>query len=599
MDKFFPRLPSKSETHAKVRCKAEGLVLKATQGELEKLSLTEIRHLKVERKKFVVDRRRSMGAVFNAEAEGAKPFLKSKSNRSVSDPEVLSIFQRQLDRRKSVQTLQTKMAVEVLRKLEEKYQEALHKSEESNYSDSDVTEESDLDDVPLCDDEIMPDAPSGAGVLSRVAGRDYTLLSLKGIPGSERKLNEDKAHVKLQKQGSIHEHFHPLHRKGEHPPKVASYLREENRNCDLTWKPEEDINTHDADLKKSATCLQPAVTVQHRANRERSHSDGNVTSTNTIFKARRKQVFLPALVMGDKKVASKELAKANGQEPLSGQRTSIVCNSKEMVKSNEQESLSGQRTAISYYSKDLITKESPQSPQESSQFDPISLDEKENLSCTGVTGALLCNAPFVLREQGPQHPARHVMQNGHNSVNPDKQHKNTFVHKSNDLQTPVLRYLHDKLSQTDHGGMNSSVARLKPLLSNHPNKSLQNTRKNNQVREEPTLPKGPLPVTPGKSGTNGSHGLRLDICYPDADVTSEKQRLSRDLFDDVTNSDFSKTLPKSWNTLMYELALDDDERKEIVKVKKKKLICSLLKRQTQLDNDVSRRIQAFLDCQKN
>ena len=56
----------------------------------------------------------------------------------------------------------------------------------------------------------------------------------------------------------------------------------------------------------------------------------------------------------------------------------------------------------------------------------------------------------------------------------------------------------------------------------------------------------------------------------------------------------SRWPPKSWNSLLYGLALSEQEREEIARHKRRELVTSLRKRQEEVDGDVSRRIRTFL-----
>ena len=71
-------------------------------------------------------------------------------------------------------------------------------------------------------------------------------------------------------------------------------------------------------------------------------------------------------------------------------------------------------------------------------------------------------------------------------------------------------------------------------------------------------------------------------------------RRGSDSFQGLGSVEFSKRPPKSWNSLMFGLAFNQEEREEIARHKRMELVASLRKRQEEVDSDVSRRIQTFL-----
>ncbi|KAL8587243.1 hypothetical protein ACOMHN_013327 [Nucella lapillus] len=125
------RVSSKSEAHARVRCRGEENKLSCIKHELDKVLHVHSRVLGTSRTRFILDRRRSLNNVYNSQTEGIQPHLRIRHRRRDSAPEVFEIFRRQADRRWSIKIMERTLSEDAVSKLDREHQDALgrHRSD--------------------------------------------------------------------------------------------------------------------------------------------------------------------------------------------------------------------------------------------------------------------------------------------------------------------------------------------------------------------------------------------------------------------------------------------------------------------------------------
>ncbi|KAK7105573.1 uncharacterized protein [Littorina saxatilis] len=125
MDRM-PNIPTKAELHAQVRCRAEEQKLAEHKEELDKVCYAENRALSTNRHRFVVDRRQSFNTVYNRDIPGIQPHARIRRvSRRESDPEVIEIFRKHEDRRRSLKAADEALSRDAVRRLEREYVHAL------------------------------------------------------------------------------------------------------------------------------------------------------------------------------------------------------------------------------------------------------------------------------------------------------------------------------------------------------------------------------------------------------------------------------------------------------------------------------------------
>lgn len=140
MEKFFPRLPSEREVHARVRCRAEDKTLLAIKAELEKLNHADLRRLCKERNSFVQRQRRSLGHMFIVR-DKVLPLSKQYPAK-----QTMSIFNRQAQRQESFRALEKTLGDKVVRRLDRKYAGDLLERRGNTSNDGEASKD-DKDDI--------------------------------------------------------------------------------------------------------------------------------------------------------------------------------------------------------------------------------------------------------------------------------------------------------------------------------------------------------------------------------------------------------------------------------------------------------------------
>ncbi|KAK7497081.1 hypothetical protein BaRGS_00011611 [Batillaria attramentaria] len=634
MDKFKVQCPSKSEKYATVRSKAEEKKLTATKSELDKMWQTETRYLKTTRNRFVIDRRQSMGNVYNSEAEGSpQQFLRSKTNRRESDSEILDIFRKQADRRQSVKKLGTAVTADTMRRLEEKYQKALA---ESGY---DVE-----DDESEAEEEVLHIPGDGQLSEMKVVKSDtFVIESESENVSGEPKPTTAGSKIELNVRGKD---------EGTSLPDTISHHERE----DLPMN-QSDVTCDAKDGESQRKALPHSVSVQHKptrldiiksgADRGRSYSDGDVATSMFTIKTR-----LQNLGLADTE------SDATDNESLTASSGTHKLHLKLGADSDTD---------------DETSRTPPHSPNDSSPVTPTFKNDVRRLKDNDVQVSPLLmrrsladdafGSPRLMSADDVMETPRPIYQQRDAAFGSPRLMRRTedapdasgsvFQYSGPGLASPNMT--HRTSTPLDVGLGSPRIARRKKDTSEKPKPIYQqsstspfasprttrrkrdviftpvpNPQPNDAATTSPKMTQRRKPVTEAPKPIYLQNDVKIGSPPKDVIPTSDLQsdvtatprrrhrrsrseaidlqtllahrevefpeigRLKRRGSDSCQDSGLSRKPPKAWGSLMYELALNDAEREEVARAKRMELVTSLRKRQLELDNDVSQRIQTFL-----
>ena len=610
MDKI-PRMPSKSEIHAKVRCKAEDMKLSAKKEELDKVWHVESCYLGASRNRFVSDRRRSMGNVYNSQIEGIQPHMRIRRRRRDSDPEMINIFRRQEDRRKSVKVIENAVAEDVLRRLQRKYQDALDQNDESD-EDEDESTESDAEVI------FVP------GLDFAEPGSEETYPLRRRDPRwTERSQSEERPRRRTEHPNGASSNSIPNRRH----TRGAKELRFEDR--DKSFEGDRRTAEEDVPVSESVQAVESSPEqnptsseeVKQVRRRKRSYSDGNVSQS--IFELRNKEMHPFILAKAAAEAAVKQLHDddtANGdvQKPRSQRPTD------EHARNGRGSDLNLSLVGISRDETYVIESDVPYSSSVARRRGVDVSLELPDADLTVSPPTTRRRPDATLRSPGKSDvkttsPSLHRRRGESTSPRTTEISLSPSLRKrlvGLEIESSTPRKAAENISG-DGSSYSPSVTRRRAdvvtfasprnMTSREAGDSTSPklTRRNKDERPKPIYQQtgdasNKAAAVSKRRPLRRSRSEAIDLSAlitlreKDFPSVARSTRRGSDSFQGLGSVEFSKKPPKSWNSLMFGLAFNQEEREEIARHKRMELVASLRKRQEEVDSDVSRRIQTFL-----
>ena len=596
-----PRIPSKSEVHARIRCKGEDNRLSSKKDELDKVWHAESRYLRKHRDRFVVDRRRSMGNVYNSQIEGIQPHMRIRRPRRDSDPEMINIFRRQEDRRKSVKVIESAVTEDVMRRLERKFQEALAQNgsdadEEGSDSDPDVifVPGCDVVDPALGDRQPLDRGDARWAERSQTAERAGKRLELPTVVSKDSAADRQHA-TEIEVEFRVKE------------------LRFEDR--DSSYGHGDGVAERDVELSDSLRgsesrkqTLTGPERIKEVPRRKRSYSDGNVSVSILQLHNKDTHPFNLAKLAAEaslKQSTDEDRSEGEVQKPRSRRSAGDECAANErdphldisvggiprdetyVIETDvtDVHSLARRRGVdVSFELRSHDATVSPPSTRRRHADAPFRSAGKPDST----------TSPSLHRRRGDSSPRATEV-----SFSPSLRRR---------LAGPECNTPRRPPSESAATEANHSPSLTRRRGEQRDSTSPKQTRRSKEDKPKPiyqqtdahTHTKPPAGGPPKRRPLRRSRSEAVDLSELTALREKDFPQLPRstrrgsDSCQGLATAEFNSKPPKSWNSLMFGLALTQEEREDIARHKRMELVTSLRKRQEEVDSDVSRRIQSFL-----
>lgn len=544
-----------------------------------------------------------MGNVYNSQIEGIQPHMRIRRRRRDSDPEMIDIFRRQEDRRKSVKAIENAVTEDVLRRLERKYQEALDQNG-SDEDEGDSGSDADVIVVPGLD-FVEPDSEES----QHLERKDVKWAARSQTAGRSV---EGKEHPKGPNSTSMTDRKHA---------RGAKELRFENRDesNEGDGRTTEEVATV-ADSSQVLEARERSRTtsdhIEQVPRRKRSYSDGNVSQS--IFELQNKDMHPFNLAKAAAEAAAKQTfvegAGGGGEDgeksrshrltdeyvikgPASDLNISIPG-----ISRNETYVIEDDVTYFSSVARRRRVDDSFDLPSPDSTVSPSTSRRRADALSRPPGKSDVTTSPTIHRRRGETSPRSTEI-----SLSPSLRKR--LVGLEIDTNTP--RRASESISSDGNNYSPSMTRRRADVTFASPSRatsleadsnSPKPIRRNKDEKPKPIYQQtdankpAPLKRRPLRRSRSEAIDLSALITLREKDFPSvaRSTRRGSDSFQGLATVEFSKKPPKSWNSLMFGLALNQEEREEIARHKRMELVTSLRKRQEEVDSDVSRRIQTFL-----
>ena len=552
-----------------------------------------------------------MGNVYNSQIEGIQPHMRIRRRRRDSDPEMINIFRRQEDRRKSVKVIENAVAEDVLRRLQRKYQDALDQNDESD-EDEDESTESDAEVI------FVP------GLDFAEPGSEETYPLRRRDPRwTERSQSEERPRRRTEHPNGASSNSIPNRRH----TRGAKELRFEDR--DKSFEGDRRTAEEDVPVSESVQAVESSPEqnptsseeVKQVRRRKRSYSDGNVSQS--IFELRNKEMHPFILAKAAAEAAVKQLHDddtANGdvQKPRSQRPTD------EHARNGRGSDLNLSLVGISRDETYVIESDVPYSSSVARRRGVDVSLELPDADLTVSPPTTRRRPDATLRSPGKSDvkttsPSLHRRRGESTSPRTTEISLSPSLRKrlvGLEIESSTPRKAAENISG-DGSSYSPSVTRRRAdvvtfasprnMTSREAGDSTSPklTRRNKDERPKPIYQQtgdasNKAAAVSKRRPLRRSRSEAIDLSAlitlreKDFPSVARSTRRGSDSFQGLGSVEFSKKPPKSWNSLMFGLAFNQEEREEIARHKRMELVASLRKRQEEVDSDVSRRIQTFL-----